>query len=186
MMPWLCDTDGLLQISHLSAIAATTSLLNMHCHVPKEVFPPSGTMKSSILRPIFSQKCVARCTLNPICSQLRQTNCLEPLSIHRTGQGLMSQLMECGVGDLKRHFLMRVSTACTPLTKLSMNKYINLRALIPHAKYLHVHMLPCRVNSSPLIVFINNSILDQIHTTSLHSRRTNCAPNTRVLTTQGS
>ena len=74
MMPWLCDTDGLLQISHLSATAATLSLLNMHSHVLKEVFPPSGTMKSVILQPISSQKCVARGALNPICSQLRQTN----------------------------------------------------------------------------------------------------------------
>ena len=119
MIPWLCDTDGLLQISRL---AATTLLLNMHCHVPKEVFPPSGTMKSVILQPISSQKCVVRCALNPICSQLRQTNCLEPLPIHRTGQGLMSQLMECGVGDLKKHFLMCVSS--TPMPPLTRTRHL--------------------------------------------------------------
>ena len=31
-----------------------------------------------------------------------------------------------------------------------------------------------------------NSILGQTHTAALHSRFTNCAPNTRVLTSQGS
>ena len=103
-----------MEISHLSVTAATVSLLNMHSHVPKEVFPPSGTMKSAILWPISLQKCVARCALNPMCSQLRQTNCLEPLSIHRTEQGLMSQQMECGVGDI----LMCVSSTPThPLTR---------------------------------------------------------------------
>ena len=85
------------------------------------------------------------------------------------------------------------SIACTALTRLSVNKYINLRALIPHARCLHVHMLPCRVNFYLVnsyfvhsIVFINNSILRQTHTTALHSWCTNCSPNTRVLTTQGS
>ena len=78
--------DGLLQISRPSATAATVSLLNMHSHVPKEVFPPSGTTKSMILWLI---SCVARCALNPNCSQLRQTNCLEPLQIHRMERGSM-------------------------------------------------------------------------------------------------
>ena len=116
MIPWLCDTDGLLQISHL---AATTLLLNMHCHVPKEVFPPSGTMKSVILQPISSQKCVARGALNPICSQLRQTNCLESLPIHRMGRGLMSQQMECGVARRfeKTFFDVRVFNPHAPLTR---------------------------------------------------------------------
>ena len=60
--------------------------------------------------------------------------------------------------------------------------------MIPHAKCLHVHMLPCRVNSYFVhsIVFINNSIHGQTHTTALHSRFTNCAPNPTVLTSQGS
>ena len=111
-------TDGLPQISRPSATAATISLLNMHSHVPKEVFHPSGTTKSVILRPISSQKCVVRCALNPTCSQLRQTNCLEPLPIHMMGRGLMSQQTECGVGDLKRHFLLcESSTATPPLTR---------------------------------------------------------------------
>ena len=117
-MPWPCDTDGLPQISRPSATPATISLLNMHSHVPKEVFHPSGTTKSAILRPISSQKCVARCALNPTCSRLRQTNCLEPLPIHMMGRGLMSQQTECGVGDLKRHFLMcESSTPTPPLTR---------------------------------------------------------------------
>ena len=33
---------------------------------------------------------------------------------------------------------------------------------------------------------LHNSILGQTHTVALHSRFTNCAPNTRVLTSQGS
>ena len=71
-----------------------------------------------ILRPISSQKCVVRCALNPIYSQLRQTNWLEPLLFHRTGRGLISQQMESGVGDLKRHFLMcESSTPMPPLTR---------------------------------------------------------------------
>ena len=68
-------------------------------------------------------------------------------------------------------------------------------SIIEHGSYiactvlcLHVHMLPCRVNSCFVhsIMFINNSILGQTHTTALHSRFTNCAPNTRVLTSPGS
>ena len=57
-----------------------------------------------------------------------------------------------------------------------------------HAKCLHVHMLPCRVNSYFVhsIMFINNIIVGQTHTTALHSRFANYAPNTRVLTSQGS
>ena len=56
------------------------------------------------------------------------------------------------------------------------------------AKRLHVDMLPCRVNSYFVhsIMFINNIILGQTHTTALHSRFANYAPNTRVLISQGS
>ena len=36
------------------------------------------------------------------------------------------------------------------------------------------------------IMFINNIIVGQTHTTALHSRFANYAPNTRVLTSQGS
>ena len=56
------------------------------------------------------------------------------------------------------------------------------------AKRLHVHMLPCRVNSYFVhsIMFINNIILRQTHTTALHSRLANYAPNTRVLISRGS
>ena len=92
MTPWLCNTDGLPQISRLSATTATISLMNMHSHVLKEVFPPLGTMKSEILRPISSQKYVARCALNSICSQLRHTNC----------------------GRFEKYFLMCVSSTLMP------------------------------------------------------------------------
>ena len=102
---------------------------------------------------------------------------------------LMRQCSTCSFGFFVCSIIEHGSyIACTALTRLSVNKEINLRALIPHAKCQHVHMLPCRVNSYFVhsIVFINNSILGQMHTTALHSRFTNCAPNTRVLTSQGS
>ena len=100
-----------MEISHLSVTAATVSLLNMHSHVPKEVSPPSGTMKSAILWPISLQKCVARCALNPICSQLRLTNCLDPLPIHRMGRGSANGVCS---GRFEKTFLMCESSTPTP------------------------------------------------------------------------
>ena len=102
---------------------------------------------------------------------------------------LMRQCSTCSFGFFVCSIIEHGSyIACTALTRLSVNKEINLRALIPHAKCQHVHMLPCRVNSYFVhsIMSINNSILGQTHTTALHTRFTNCAPNTRVLTSQGS
>ena len=104
---------------------------------------------------------------------------------------LMRQCSTCSFGFFVCSIIEHGNyIACTALTRLSVNKEINLRALIPHAKCQHdiVHMLPCRVNSYFVhsIVFINNNILGQTHTTALHSRFTNCAANTRVLTSQGS
>ena len=48
-------------------------------------------------------------------------------------------------------------------------------------------MLPYRVNSYFVyIIFVNNIILGQTHTTTLHSRFANYVPNTRVLISKGS
>ena len=112
--PWPCDMDGLSQISNPSVTAAAISPWNMYSRVPKEVFPASGTMKFVISRPTSSQKYVMRCALNRACSQPRQTNCLELPPTHRTGQDSTSQQTECGLGDLRRHFLMYESSAPMP------------------------------------------------------------------------
>ena len=119
MTPWPCDMDGLLQTSHLSVTVAIILLWNMHSRVPKEVFPPSGTMKSAISQPIFSQKCVMRCALNLTCSQPRQTNCLEPLPTHRTGRGSTFRQTECGGGGRfeKTFFDVRVFNPHAPSNK---------------------------------------------------------------------
>jgi len=130
-----------LNITFLSATAATASLLNMHSHATKEVFPLSGTMKSVILQPISSHKCVVRCALNLICSQLCHINCLEPLPIHRTGRGLMSQQMECGVGDLKRHFLMCMSSTSMPPPTRTRHLQLVTESMSKRKKRAHEQMV---------------------------------------------
>ena len=94
--------------------AAAISPWNMHSHVPKEVFPASGTMKFVISRPTSSQKYIMKYASNRTCSQPRQTNCLELPPTHRTGRGSTSWQTECGVGDLRRHFLMYESSIPRP------------------------------------------------------------------------
>ena len=118
IMPWPCDMDGLPQISNPSVTAAAISPWNMHSHVPKEFFPASGTMKFVISRPTSSQKYVMKYVMkyasNRTCSQPCQTNCLELPPTHRMERGSTSRQTECGVGDLRRHFLMYESSTPTP------------------------------------------------------------------------
>ena len=86
----------------------------MHSHVPKEVFPASGTIRFVISWPTSSQKYVMKYASNRTCSQPRQTNCPELPPTHRTRRGSTSRQTECGVGDLRRHFLMYESSTPTP------------------------------------------------------------------------
>ena len=118
-MPWPCDMDGVPQISHPSVTAATISPWNMYSHVPKGVFPASGTMKFVISQPTSSQKYVMKYASNRTCSQPHQTNCLELPLTHRMGRGSTSRQTECGVGDLRRHFLMYESSTPRPLQQKS-------------------------------------------------------------------
>ena len=60
------------------------------------------------------QKYVMKYASNRTCSQPRQTNCTELPPTHRTGRGSTSRQTECGVGDLRRHFLMYESSTPTP------------------------------------------------------------------------
>ena len=76
--------------------------VEQHSHVPRDVFPPSGTMKFMISWATSSQKYVKKCALNRTCSQLCRTNHLEQLPTHRTGRGWTSRQTECGGGDLRR------------------------------------------------------------------------------------
>ena len=61
--------------------------------------------------------------------------------------------------------------------------------LLVHTKAVHAIELPSLAfpsHSTDRFQCLHNSILGQTHTAALHSRFTNCAPNTRVLTSQGS
>ena len=64
--------------------ATAISLWNVHSHVPKEVFPPSGTMKFVISRPTSSQKYVMRCASNWTCSQLTEDTRSGAFVLHST------------------------------------------------------------------------------------------------------
>ena len=62
MMPWLCDMDGLPQISHLSATVATVSLWNMHSHVPKVGFPSIRHNENcDLMANLLTEVCIEVC-----------------------------------------------------------------------------------------------------------------------------
>ena len=100
-LPSKCDCGSNFTVEHALSCA-------------KRGFPCSGTMKFVISRLTSSQKYIMKYALNWTCSQPCQTNCLELPPTHRTGRGSTSRQTECGVGDLRRHFLMYESSTPTP------------------------------------------------------------------------
>ena len=88
--------------------------MEQHSHVPRDVFPPSGTMKFTISWPTSSQKYVMKCALNRTCSQLCRTNHLEQLPTHRTGARL--DISANGVWGGRFEKMYRSSTPTPPPT----------------------------------------------------------------------
>ena len=84
----------------------------------------------------------------------------------------------CGIRALRLIYLFTLSLV-KAVHAIELPSLASQTLSVPQAK-----LFPSR--STDHFQCLHNSILGQTHTAALHSRFTNCAPNTRVLTSQGS